>query len=82
MQIDISRVSFAKSNSHQMQIDISSVSFHQNYFPPNANWHLKSIISPNLIPTKCKLTSQEYHFAKTNSHQMQIDISRLSFRQN
>ena len=23
-----------------------------------------------------------YHFAKTNSHQMQIDISRVSFRQN
>ena len=30
MQIDISRVSFAKSNSQQVQIDISSVSFHQN----------------------------------------------------
>ena len=41
-----------------------------------------SIISPKLIPSKCKLTSQDYHFAKTNSHQMQIDISRVSFRQN
>ena len=82
-----------------MQIDISRVSFRQNEFQPNANWHLKSIISPKLIPTKCKLTSQEYHspnliptkckltyqvyhFTKTNSHQMQIDISRVSFRQN
>ena len=25
---------------------------------------------------------QDYHFAKTNSHQMQIDISIVSFRQN
>ena len=29
MQIDISRVSFAETNSHQMQIDISRVSFRQ-----------------------------------------------------
>ena len=88
-----------------MQIDISRVSFRQSEFPPNANWHLKSIISPklirhqmqiatkckltsqeyhspNLIPTKCKLTSQVYHFTKTNFHQMEIDISRVSFRQN
>ena len=65
-----------------MQIDISRVSFRQNEFPPNANWHLKSIISPKLIPTKCKLTSQEYHFAKSNSQQVQIDISSVSFHQN
>ena len=65
-----------------MQIDISRVSFRQNLFPPNANWHLNIIISPKLIPARCKLTSQDYHFAKTNSDQMQIDISRVSFRQN
>ena len=29
MQIDISRVSFAETNSHQMQIDILRVSFRQ-----------------------------------------------------
>ena len=29
MQIDISGVSFAKTNSHQMQIDISRVSFRE-----------------------------------------------------
>ena len=64
-----------------MQIDIKSI-ISPKLIPAKCKLTSQEYHSPKLIPTKCKLTYQEYHFAKSNSHQMQIDISRLSFRQN